>query len=67
MPHWALCLVFPVLFRCTEVIVRFHDLYGSTTYPTIKKQLILATEVKLQGIISEVNARLIKVLFNCIY
>ena len=47
--------------------MRFHDLYGSTTYPTIKKQLILATEVKLQGIISEVNARLIKVLFNCIY
>lgn len=50
-----------VFFRCTEIVVRFHETFGTATYPAMKKQLVLTTEVKLQGIISEVNARLIKV------
>ena len=46
------------------MVVRFHELYGTSTYPAVKKQMVLTTEVKLQGIISEVNGRLIKVIFK---
>ena len=41
---------------------QFHELYGNPSVSPIKAQLILNTEAKLQGIISDVNGRLIKLL-----
>ena len=47
--------------RCQTVVNQFHELYGNPSVSPIKAQLILNTEAKLQGIISDVNGRLIKV------
>lgn len=48
--------------RCEDIVSQFHELYGRQGFSTTKTQLVLNTEARIQGIITDVNSRLIKVL-----
>ncbi|XP_052059400.1 serine/threonine-protein kinase SMG1-like isoform X1 [Mytilus californianus] len=48
--------------RCHTIVNQFHELYGNQNVSPMKAQLILNTEAKLQGIIADLNGRLIKLL-----
>lgn len=47
--------------RCEDIVSQFHELYGRQGFSTTKTQLVLNTEARIQGIITDVNSRLIKV------
>ncbi|XP_062590366.1 serine/threonine-protein kinase SMG1-like isoform X1 [Saccostrea cucullata] len=48
--------------RCEDVVSQFHELYGKQGFSPAKTQLVLNTEARIQGIITDVNTRLMKLL-----
>ncbi|XP_048758488.2 serine/threonine-protein kinase SMG1-like [Ostrea edulis] len=48
--------------RCENIVSQFHELYGKQGFSQTKTQLVLNTEARIQGIITDVNGRLIKLL-----
>ncbi|KAL4241086.1 Serine/threonine-protein kinase smg1 [Mactra antiquata] len=48
--------------KCAEIVQHFQAMYGESVSPQSKIQLVVATEMKLQNIIQDANARLIKLL-----
>lgn len=48
--------------KCEDIVSQFHELYGRQGFSTTKTQLVLNTEARIQGIITDVNSRLIKLL-----